>query len=123
MSIIRFKTELFDISKEPENPINPIAGQSILSWLQKKLPALQMSDADAEDWSWYSNATFDMQNYLIGSAVEDGLWQLQIVKHRSLVNKLLGQNKQTDDDPCVRAVKQALEQEAAFTDLAIEPLN
>ena len=120
MSVFRFKTNLFDVSKEPTNPINPIAGQSILVWLQKKLPALQMSDADAEDWGWYSNARIDSQNYMIGSAFEDGIWLLQIVKNRSFANKLLGRNKQTDDDACVLAVKRMLEQEPAVTDLTIE---
>ena len=35
--VIHFTTDLFDISKEDENTINPIHGQSLLLWLNDKI--------------------------------------------------------------------------------------
>jgi hypothetical protein len=32
--VISFATDAFDPSTEPENPINPIAGHSVLAWLR-----------------------------------------------------------------------------------------
>lgn len=34
---IHFKTSMFDVSKERENPINPIYGVSLLEWLRNEL--------------------------------------------------------------------------------------
>jgi hypothetical protein len=35
--VLRFTTALFDVSKERENPINPIPGESLLLWLKDKV--------------------------------------------------------------------------------------
>jgi hypothetical protein len=36
---IHFKSRLFDVAREPENPINPIRGTSPLEWLRAHVPA------------------------------------------------------------------------------------
>jgi len=53
-----FKTSLFDLSKEIENPINPIYGISLLNWLRKELKdTIEITEPEAEDWGWYSDPT------------------------------------------------------------------
>ena len=47
-------------------------------------------------------------------------WVLQIVKHRSLAEKLTGKEKMTTEDPCVQLLLQVLRNEPAFTDVALE---
>ena len=67
--LISFRTSKFDISKEPPNPINPIAGQSVLTWLKETLAGsgYTLSEPDAEDWGWYMDVHADGQAYLIGA--------------------------------------------------------
>jgi hypothetical protein len=53
---IHFQSRLFDVAREPENPINPIRGTSLREWLRAHVPAhLAMSAPEAEDWGWYSH--------------------------------------------------------------------
>lgn len=83
-AVIRFTTRRFDISKEPENPINPIAGASLLWWFREKLaPHHDLPEPEAEDWGWYSNLEWNGRSYLIGACVnleegEEPEWLLQI---------------------------------------------
>ena len=50
--LISFKTSRFDVRTETSNPINPIAGQSVLAWLRPHLAetGYRATDPDAEDW-------------------------------------------------------------------------
>ena len=50
--LITFTTARFDISKEPPNPINPIAGHVVLTWLREELlrAHYRVSEPDTEDW-------------------------------------------------------------------------
>jgi hypothetical protein len=49
--VIRLTTDKFDVSKERPNPINPIAGESLLVWLREKAkPRALLTEPDAEDW-------------------------------------------------------------------------
>ena len=65
---IHFKTSLFDVSKEKENPINPVYGLSLLEWLRAELAnELVITEPDAEDWGWYSQLEYEGNIYLIGS--------------------------------------------------------
>lgn len=102
--ILRFTTAFFDVSKERPNPVNPIAGESLLLWLQAQArPQLELSAPEAEDWGWYSDVIVDGRAYTIGASAsgdedddEGGNadprgareWVLQIVKHRSVSEKL-----------------------------------
>jgi hypothetical protein len=35
--VITFRSSKFDVMKERPNPINPIAGESVLAWLREQL--------------------------------------------------------------------------------------
>ena len=107
---IHFKTSMFDVSKEKENPINPINGLSLLEWLRKERRGeFVISEPDAEDWGWYSELEFEGNNYLIGSCAlfEEGdnpaselEWVFQVDKYRSFKEKLFGRNKMSATDEC-----------------------
>lgn len=124
--VIRFETKLFDVSLETPNPVNPIRGSSLLTWLKARLPAgATMAEPDAEDWGWYADLRLDGQTYMIGSCLaedEDSEpeWILQIEKHRSLSDKLLGKNKLRVDDPCLLLLRGLVEAEPAFAKVSVE---
>jgi len=126
-AVIRFTTALFDISKERPNPINPIYGESLLLWLADKLSgSMSLTSPDTEDWGWYSTLDWNGRRYMVGSSAaddeSDGLreWILQIVKHRSVKERLLGQEMLTTDDGCVRLLLEALRSEPAFLGITLE---
>jgi hypothetical protein len=124
--VIHFQSRLFDISKEPENPINPIPGSSLLEWLRTKTAgSLAMSAPSSEDWGWYSDARLADRSYLIGSCAHESPdgnheWVLQIEKFRSLKEKLLGQAKMAPDDPCFALIRSIIMQEPEFTEISVE---
>ena len=126
-AVIRFNTALFDVSKERPNPINPIHGESLLQWLAAKLSGrLSLTSPDTEDWGWYSTVEWNGRSYMLGSSASeeeaDGVreWILQIVKHRSAKERLLGQEKMTADDGCARLVLEVLRSEPAFLGITLE---
>jgi hypothetical protein len=125
--VIRFTTSKFDVSKERPNPINPIPGESLLLWLRSQaLPEIAMSEPDAEDWGWYSSVEWKGRLYMIGSSAseEEGderEWILQIDKHRSVKEKLLGSEKMTQDDECAWYFQRLLEGEASFNAISVDP--
>lgn len=125
--VVRFTTSLFDVAKERPNPINPIPGESLLLWLsEKSLPRVQVSEPDAEDWGWYSSVVFGGRPYMLGASASDEEngereWVLQIVKHRSLVEKLLGREKLTEGDECAAFFQGLLEQEPNFKNVSVDP--
>jgi hypothetical protein len=53
---------------------------------------------------------------------EDGQreWILQIVKHRTLKERLLGKEKMTARDECAVYLRQLLESEDAFTGVSVD---
>lgn len=123
--IIEFKTAKFDPSKEPPNPINPIAGQSVLAWLRQSVLATATAP-EHEDWGWYIEVENEGAGYLVGSIcheVEEGAsgpdrhWLIQIHKNRSVLDKLFGRNKLEANDPLVRKVVTALRSDAAIQDV------
>ncbi len=64
--IITFKTTKFDVSKEKENPINPIYGYSLLDWLKDQLiERVEIESPDAEDWGWYSFLKWENRSYML----------------------------------------------------------
>ena len=116
---IHFKTSLFDVSQEKENPINPIYGLSLLEWLRNELKGdLTITEPSAEDWGWYSEMEYGNNSYLIGASAfyERGWdpaveleWVFQVDKHRSFKEKLLGKNKMNTSDPCFVFFKRLFE--------------
>ena len=114
--VITFQTAKFDIKKETPNPINPIAGESVLLWLCEKLKGSGYeADAPAtEDWGWYTGVQKDGTVYLVGASAEaddpgpEIGWTVQIHKQRSFKDKLTGANKMTEDDPLSRTIEVVL---------------
>lgn len=125
--IIRFSTAKFDVSKERPNPINPIPGESLLLWFREQARGdVAISEPDAEDWGWYSYVEWKGRSYMLGSsASEDGSgdweWILQIEKHRSVTEKLLGRAKMSKDDECAKYFQRLLESEATFKGVSFDP--
>jgi hypothetical protein len=105
--LISFRTARFDVSKETPNPINPIAGESVLKWLREELAKrqYQATEPDTEDWGWYIEVEGGSGSYLVGASADaqdstaDVDWVVQVDKSRSLKEKLLGRNRMTADDP------------------------
>lgn len=127
--VIRFTTDAFDVSQERPNPINPIFGESLLRWLEQRLPSqTHMSEPDAEDWGWYCDLRWNGRAYLLGACASEGdgpqrEWILQIEKHRTLTEKLLGRARMTADDECARYLQRLLESEPAFHNVAADGLT
>ena len=120
---------MFDLSRERENPFNPIRGVSLLEWLRSELKdQLEISEPDAEDWGWYSELEWNGADYLIGAIAffEDGddplkevEWVFQIEKHRSFMDKLLGKNKFTESDSCFLLFKDLLENNSKIINIEV----
>ncbi len=124
--VIRFITDKFDVSKERPNPINPIPGESLLSWLRERAqPRVHLTEPDAEDWGWYSYADWNGRQYLIGASAseeeDEREWILQIDKQRSMKEKLLGREAMRNDDDCAAYFQSLLEAEPAFKSVSIDP--
>ena len=117
--VITFRTGKFDIKKETPNPINPIAGESVLLWLREKLQAGGYAvDAPAtEDWGWYTGVKKDGALYLVGASAEADEpgpeidWTVQIHRQRSFKDRLTGANKMTPDDALSRTIEELLRAE------------
>ena len=123
--VIRFTTDKFDVSKERPNPINPIAGESLLVWLREKAkPRALLTEPDAEDWGWYSYVDWDARQYLLGASASDDdgerEWVLQIEKQRSVREKILGRETMPADDECAKFFQGLLEAEPAFKAVSVD---
>lgn len=67
---IHFGSRKFDITKEPENHINPIPGQSFLAWLRPRLEELGygVEGPSAEDWGWYLEVQDAHARHMVGAS-------------------------------------------------------
>jgi hypothetical protein len=124
--VIRFTTSLFDVTKERPNDINPIYGESLLLWLAERLKGqTAVPKPQTEDWGWYVDIDWKGRPYMLGASAseeENGQreWVLQVVKHRTLKEKLLGKEKMTADDECSAHLMQLLKSEKAFSEVSID---
>ena len=119
--VISLKTSKFDVSREDDNPINPIYGQSLLKWLKEHLSGqMEISKPEAEDWGWYSFVDWEGRSYMLGSSVffeegddqnEELEWVFQVDKQRSLKEKLFGKETMTLEDGCLQFFKNLLEEQ------------
>lgn len=115
--LVTFRTAKFDPQAEPANPINPIAGHAVLMWIRDALrdAGFEAGEPDAEDWGWYIDVTRNGATYLVGASGErepgdeDPIeWTIQIDRHRSLTDKLLGRNAQSADDPLTTLIERTV---------------
>lgn len=126
--VISFRTAKFDISQERPNPINPIAGQSVLTWLRGELEqaGYRSSEPDTEDWGWYMDVEGSSGSYLVGASADatdaDATveWTVQVHKSRSLKDKLLGGNKMMPDDPLSSAIERIIRADAAIESVSVD---
>ena len=126
--LISFTTSKFDISKETPNPINPIAGQSVLNWLKHELAKAhyQSTEPATEDWGWYMDVEGGGASYLVGAsadardAAKDVEWTIQVHKTRSVKDKLLGRNKMQTDDPLGALIANIIRADGAIEQVSVE---
>jgi hypothetical protein len=125
--LITFTTARFDISKEPPNPINPIAGQGVLTRLREELlrAHYRVSEPDTEDWGWYINVDGADASYLVGAsgAAEDSgspiEWTIQVHKNRSTKDRVLGRNKLAVDDPLFAIIERTIRGESSMEQVEV----
>ena len=120
---------MFDVSRERENPTNPIYGITLLEWLRTELKGkIEINEPDAEDWGWYSELEFNGNNYLIGACAhyEEGddpqkqiEWVFQVDKLRSFKEKILGKNKMSVSDSCFVFFKNLLDENPNFYEVQV----
>ena len=126
---IWFKTSLLDVKNEPKNPVNPIMGASLLSWVQEKEHRkMLVPDPDYEDWGWYTDIEFNGRPYTLGASTEEvdeqgrNIFCFQVKKHRTLKEILLRCERATGDtDPCYQHFKELFESEPSFMEPEYEP--
>jgi hypothetical protein len=126
--LISFTTKKFDATKETPNPINPIAGESVLAWIRGELTKTgwDVSEPDAEDWGWYMIAQRSGTSYLVGASGEmagdtpPSDWIVQIHKQRTFVQKLTGKNKMTDSDTLSSEIEALVRRSEEFKNVDVE---
>src|SRR5262245_10610238 len=127
--VITFRSARFDIAAETPNPINPIAGESLLRWLREQLrqSGYAATTPQPEDWGWFIGVEADGASYLVGASGEADdasagqvAWTIQIHKHRSLKQKLTGANKLTPDDRLSGAIARLIRQGADAAEVEVE---
>lgn len=124
--VIRFTTSLFDVTKERPNDINPIHGESLLLWLAAKLKGeVVVPEPQMEDWGWYVDIDWHGRPYMLGASASDEEngqreWALQIVKHRTVKERVLGKEKMTAEDECSAYLRRLLENERAFSEVSVD---
>lgn len=125
--LITFTTSRFDIATETPNPINPIAGESVLTWLRRQLAehGYEATDPQAEDWGWYIDVQGPEASYLVGASADLGQvpareWVVQIYRHRSWRDKLFGRNKLAADDALSACVESIIREGAGARDVQVD---
>lgn len=124
--VLRFSTALLKAEQERPNPINPIHGESLLASLPKHWKGgAPTSEALPEDWGWYASASWSGRRYLLGAScsdAEEGEREcvLQVVKRRTLIERILGLEEPFSSDACVSEIKRLLESEPAFRGITQE---
>jgi len=126
--VIEFTTARFDAAKEPPNPINPIAGQSVLAWLRNAIAAAgyEATEPDAEDWGWYMRVKSGHEVYLVGASGEnedsaaETDWIVQIHKQRKLVHKIAGKNKMAVDDPLSALIERCIREDPGSKNVIVD---
>ena len=126
--VISFTTSRFDVAGETANPTNPIAGQSVLLWLKAELSRqnYRVTEPDTEDWGWY----MDVQGgggvtYLVGASADAETlsapveWTVQVHRHRSITDKLLGRNKMAMDDPLFALIERLVRADSRMQQISV----
>jgi len=127
---ILFDSELFDIDTEPPNDINPIRGHAFLAWLAPRLVAAgyEVDGPNTEDWGWYLSVQGPPGRYMVGAtalpfrgAVVD--WSLQIVRARSIRERLRGEGRIGLEDPLVRWIESCVRKQVGASEIVVAVLD
>ena len=126
-AVISFTTDRFDIAAETPNPINPIAGQSVLLWLREELIRAQyrVTEPDTEDWGWYMQVEGAGGSYMVGASADAAdaappvEWIVQVHKDRSMKDKLLGRGRMAPDDPLVALIARIVRADSRLRDVSV----
>ena len=126
--VISFRTRKFDVTAETPNPTNPIAGQGVLRWLRAELATYHYTatEPDTEDWGWYIDVTGNNGSYLVGASADadgstpDVEWVIQVHKHRSMKDKLLGRNTLAVDDSLAALIERIVRAEPQISNVSVE---
>lgn len=125
--LITFRNAQFDAAAETPNPINPIAGKNVLSWLGEQLRAagLEVTVPEPEDWGWYIHVKDREGSYLVGASSDldqpmPREWAVQIHRERSLTDRLLGRNKLADDDVVSARIETFIREGGGAQDVQID---
>jgi hypothetical protein len=126
--LLTFRTDRFDVSHEPPNPINPIAGHSVLTWLREELAkaAYRSTEPDPEDWGWDIAVEGRSGSYLVGASAdaegstEEIDWTVQVHKRRSLTEKLLGRNRMVAEDPLFALIERLVRADERLEQVSVE---
>jgi hypothetical protein len=130
--VVSFVTAKFDVSREAPNPINPIAGESVLIWLRKELTGAgyYCNVPETEDWGWYTHVGRGAGRYLIGASADVDIgaytpgtdidWIVQLHKLRSFKDKLFGRNKLARDDALFNAIVAILRADGEMKQVTVD---
>ena len=126
--VISFRTALFDVSNETPNPINPIAGESVLNWLRPALASAEYRSTEpgTEDWGWYMDVEGPGGAYMVGAsadaddATNDVEWVVQVHRARSMKDKLLGRNKLEPGDPLCSLIERLVRADTAMALVSVD---
>ena len=126
--VIAFRTARFDVSTESPNPINPIAGESVLNWLRPVLveAGYRSTQPGTEDWGWYMDVEGPGGVYLVGASADaddsttDLEWVVQVHRARSMKDKLLGRNKLEPGDPLCSLIERLVRADSAMELLSVD---
>jgi len=126
--VVSFRSSKFDVSAETPNPINPIAGQSVLTWLRGELAKAHYTATEpgTEDWGWYIDVTGNDGSYLVGASADadgstaDVEWVIQVHKHQSFADKMLGRNKMADDDSLGALIERILRADPQISEVSVD---
>jgi hypothetical protein len=125
--LISFTTGRFDVLGEKPNPINPIAGQSVLRWFREELLKAQyrVTEPDTEDWGWYIDVEGADASYLVGASADAAdptptvEWTVQVHKNRSIRDKVLGRNKMAADDPLFALIERLVRGDSRIEQVSV----
>jgi hypothetical protein len=126
--VITFRTARFDVSKEKPNPINPVAGESVLRWLRDEIAkaGYRATEPDTEDWGWYIDVQADNSSYLVGASGDADTstpvvdWTIQVHKARSMKDKMLGRNKMASDDSLSALIERIVRADGRLEEVIVD---
>lgn len=138
--LISFKTSRFDVTQETPNESNAFAGENVLRWLREELAQHQYESSvpGMEDWGWYIDVKGASSSYLVGASAEVEYkddagaplsydvsanamldWTLQIYKHRTLIERILGKNRMAADDPLCALIERILQSDSRLEKISV----